>query len=159
MMLHHAYIALGSNLGNRVEHVRFAITRLRAHPAITITAVATPREYPALTRTPGESQPAYLNTCLACTTSLAPHALLTTCLDIEIAAGRIRTPGAAWQPRTLDLDLLLYDDLTLDLPTLTLPHPLMHTRRFVLEPLCEIAPTLVHPTLHRSMQSLLQTLE
>lgn len=143
-----AYVALGSNLGDRLSFLREAVTRLGE----TGTVKAVSRVYE--TNPVGVTdQPAFLNAVLCLRTALPPHDLLTAMLGIEAARGRVRPYRHA--PRTLDLDLLFYDDLVLKTPTLTLPHPRLHERAFVLVPLAEIAPELLHPILGLSVHELL----
>ncbi len=105
---------------------------------------------------PGDTtpQPAYLTGVVALDTGLGPFALLAALRDIERSEGRPLT-RAQWQPRTLDLDILLFGDQVLDTPELKVPHPQMHLRRFVLEPLNEVAPEAVHPVIKRTVRELL----
>jgi 2-amino-4-hydroxy-6-hydroxymethyldihydropteridine diphosphokinase len=132
-------IGLGSNLGDCRSILTGAIDRLRSHPQIEIVAVSSWH----LTAPIGPPQPDYLNGCATIQTSLKPLELLNTLHSIESAFGRVR--GEIWGARTLDLDLLLYDDLIIDLPDLQIPHPRMLERGFVMLPLAEIAPDLVEP--------------
>jgi pantoate--beta-alanine ligase len=101
-------------------------------------------------------QPSFLNGAILVETSLSPHNLLARLMDVEQGLGRKRTEH--WGPRTVDLDLLLYDDVVLDTPELTLPHPRMTLRRFVLEPAAEIAGEMIHPAIGRSVVELLKQL-
>lgn len=152
-----AFIAIGSNLGDRLAYCTSAVAGLHAHAAITVVTQSTWREYPALTRQPTERQPDYINGVVQVRTDLSPANLLAVCGELEQHAGRLPRPATPrWAPRTLDLDLLAYDACCLDTPALTLPHPELHKRRFVLEPLCEIAPDWVHPRLARTARNLLE---
>lgn len=137
---HTVFLGIGSNLGDRHANCERAIALLRGHPSIVVTKVAPWREYPALTLTRDEHQPAYLNGVAELATTLTPEVLLAVCQRIEAQLGRRREPGRRWQPRTIDIDILLYDDLTIATPTLTIPHPEMANRPFVMEPLTMIAP-------------------
>ena len=133
-----AYVGIGSNLGDREEIVRRALELLGEADGVEVVAVSTLRE----TEPWGPvAQPPFLNGAAALETRLGPEALLAILLSVEQTLGR-RRDGAAerWGPRTLDLDLLLDGDRTLDLPGLTVPHPRLHERRFALEPLAELAP-------------------
>jgi 2-amino-4-hydroxy-6-hydroxymethyldihydropteridine diphosphokinase len=132
-------IALGSNLGSSQQTLEEAINRLKAIPEITLNAVSSWYE----TLPIGPQQPNYLNGCALLTTSLSPHPLLETLLSIETKFGRVRQQR--WGARTLDLDLLLYGDLTLETEQLQIPHPRMRERAFVLVPLAEIAPHWIDP--------------
>jgi 2-amino-4-hydroxy-6-hydroxymethyldihydropteridine diphosphokinase len=145
-------IALGSNLGDSRSILNNAIDRLKLHPQIKVTAVS--RWYQ--TAPIGPPQPDYLNGCAIVETSLMPVDLLNTLQSIETEFGRVRLEH--WGARTLDLDLLLYDDRIIDLPTLQIPHPRMTERAFVLEPLAEIAPHWLEPKSGKSIACLLRLL-
>jgi len=111
-------------------------------------------QFPALT-SDNEPQPDYLNGVIGIQTGLEPLELLNVLQSIERKLGRPEDHGK-WQPRTLDLDILLYDDVVMSTPRLVIPHPEMHKRMFVLRPLCDIAPTLKHPTLKISIEQCLE---
>ena len=136
-----AYVGLGANLGDRERTLREAVDALGAGEGIEVVAVSTLRE----TEPVGVGQqPRFLNGAAALDTTLESRELLDRLLDVEQRFGRVRVPGEHG-PRTLDLDLLLYGDEQIDEPGLTVPHPRLHERRFVLEPLAELAPGLVIP--------------
>ncbi len=149
-----AYIALGSNLGDRAAHLRQAVDGLRATAGVDVRGVSTDFENPAVGGPPGA--PSFLNAVAAVETILPPHELLETMLEIERSLGRVRR--AKWEPRVIDLDLLLYGDQLIDEPGLTVPHPLMGERRFVLQPLAEIAPSLRHPKTGKTIAQMLKEL-
>jgi len=132
-----AYLGLGSNLGDREAMLRAAIAALDATPGVRVTAVSSLYETPPWGPVP---QGPYLNACVALDTTLSPRELLRLCLAIERDHGRER--AVRWGPRTLDIDLLLYGDETIDEEGLMVPHPRMTERAFVLVPLAEIAPEL-----------------
>jgi 2-amino-4-hydroxy-6-hydroxymethyldihydropteridine diphosphokinase len=136
-----AYVALGANLGDRERTLRAAVDALATEDGVEVVAVSTLRDTEPVGV--GE-QPRFLNGALALDTSLSARELLELLLAIEQRYGRVRVPGEH-APRTLDLDLLLYGDEQIDEPGLTVPHPRLHERRFVLEPLAELAPGLVVP--------------
>jgi 2-amino-4-hydroxy-6-hydroxymethyldihydropteridine diphosphokinase len=152
-MCHTAYIALGSNLGDREASIRDALTRLGEE--VRVTRVS--RLYPTAAVGGPPGSPEFLNAAAALETNLPPTALLELLLRTEVALGRVR--DLRWGPRTIDLDLLLYDQLILQLPQLQLPHPRLAERRFVLEPLNEIAPEAIHPLLGLRVSELLQRLD
>ena len=146
-----AYVALGANLEDRLTTLRQAVDRLG--DLGTVEAVSPVYETDAVGYL---DQPAYLNAVARLRTELGPIPLLERLLAIETDLGRVRSfPNA---PRTLDLDLLLYDCIVLDTPDLILPHPRMHERPFVLVPLADLAPNLVHPSLSRPIAGLLAAL-
>jgi 2-amino-4-hydroxy-6-hydroxymethyldihydropteridine diphosphokinase len=153
-----AAIALGSNLPSRfgapAANLREAIHRL--DDLGTVTAVSRFHETEPVGYT---QQPKVLNAVALLETDVFPVDLLRGLLAIEHSMGRDRAKSPPKGPRIIDLDLLLYGGVILDDPALTLPHPSLHERRFVLAPLAEVAPAWQHPTLHRTIQELLQELE
>ena len=146
-----AYIGLGSNLGDRAATLQGALDALSAHPQID--AVRCSRRIETEPVGGPSDQPRYLNAVAELTTTLGPDALLTLLQTVETRLGRTRSVPNA--PRTLDLDLLLYDDLCRTTPELTIPHPRMHERRFVMAPLAEIAPDAWHPVLRKTARKIL----
>jgi 2-amino-4-hydroxy-6-hydroxymethyldihydropteridine diphosphokinase len=138
-----AYLALGANLGARAETIGQALAALAAR-GVAIAAVSPNYETDAVAPEP---QPPYLNAVARVTTALSPQALLAVCLDVERALGRVRPPGQVHAARTIDVDLLLYDDAVIDdPPALIVPHPRMLERAFVRMPLADVAtPGLAHP--------------
>ncbi|MGE5660576.1 MAG: 2-amino-4-hydroxy-6-hydroxymethyldihydropteridine diphosphokinase [Actinomycetota bacterium] len=146
-------IALGSNLGNSLATLKAALETLDNTPGITLKSQS--NWY--LTAPVGPPQPDYINACAVLNVQLTPQQLLEILLTIETQLGRIRREK--WGPRTLDLDLLLFDRLILETPRLTLPHPRMLERAFVLVPLAEIAPDWVHPVAQRAIAQLAQVVD
>jgi 2-amino-4-hydroxy-6-hydroxymethyldihydropteridine diphosphokinase len=143
------FLALGSNLGDRESHLRSAVERL-TEAGIRVTRSASvyatePKEF--------LDQPWFLNTVIEVETSLEPEALMRACLEIEHACGRHRARPNG--PRTLDLDILFAGGIVLRSATVTIPHPRYAGRRFVLEPLAEIAPDLIDPVLGRAVRDIL----
>jgi 2-amino-4-hydroxy-6-hydroxymethyldihydropteridine diphosphokinase len=147
-----AYLSLGSNMGNRVENLRQAISCLKELG--TVTAVSSFYETePVDVEGP---QPWFVNCVVALETELMPQRLLSRTLAIELAMGRRRNSPKA--PRTVDIDIVLFGNDIVESDGLVIPHPAMHRRRFVLEPLAEIAPRVGHPVLNLSASELLRAL-
>jgi 2-amino-4-hydroxy-6-hydroxymethyldihydropteridine diphosphokinase len=147
-----AYIGIGSNLGNREENCERAVRLLIEH-GITVTKRSSLIE----TEPWGvREQPKFINMAVEIGTDLDPEGLLRILKKIELEIGRL--PTSHWGPRIIDLDILLYDDLIVETPDLTIPHPGISEREFVLKPLAEIAPDKIHPVLGKSIKSLLMEL-
>lgn len=151
---HVAHVGLGSNMGDRQLNLRRALQAIDARPDVEVRAVSSFHETEPVG---GPPQGRYLNAAATVRTSLSARELLEALHGIEAQFGRERS--IRWGPRTLDLDLLLYDEATIDEAGLTVPHPRMHERRFVLAPLCEIAPEARHPRLARTVRAMLAELE
>lgn len=147
-----AAIGIGTNVGDRRGAIAFALERLDAHKAIQVVAVSPIIETEPVGGPPDQGP--YLNSAVVVTASIGPEALLAILQDIERRLGRDRAREERWGPRRLDLDLLLHGDSVIDRPGLRIPHPRMHERRFVLEPLAAIAPELVHPVLDQTVGAL-----
>ena len=143
------FLALGANQGDREGMLRSSLRAIVASPfAVTVQSALYLTEPVG-----GPPQDWYLNQVIGGDTQQSPHELLRACLAFESAHGRVR--GVPNAPRTLDIDILFYDDQVIDTPELVLPHPRLHERRFVLVPLVEIAPELVHPRLGLTARELL----
>ena len=145
---HTAYLALGSNLGDKEANLRRALelVQQRGVEVVKTSSFICTEPYGVT------DQPQFLNGVCEVRTSLEPLELLQTLLEIEQEMGRVRLRH--WGERNIDLDLLLYEDVVMDTPELKLPHPDMQNRDFVLLPLAEIAPELVHPILQKSIEEL-----
>ena len=154
MPQHTAHIALGANVGDRERSIRDAVDHMNADADITVARVSSLFENPAVGGPP--DSPAFLNAAARLVTTLSPQQLLERMLDVEHRMGRLRR--TRWEPRVIDLDLILYGDEVIDTPTLRVPHPLMHERRFVLAPLAEIEPEVVHPLNRRTVREMLAEL-
>ncbi len=149
--MNRAYLGLGANLGDRRANLRTAVDALRAHGELVAVSALYETEPVGYL-----NQPPFLNAVIVLETPLTPTDLLEAGLRIERELGRERSFRNA--PRSLDIDLLLYDGQVLDDPALRLPHPRLHERAFVLVPLVEIAPALRHPSRDRAMAELLAAL-
>lgn len=148
-MMVNVYVGLGSNVGNRERNLFYAYDRI-----ITIKGVKPIKLSRFYETAPvgGPLQPMFLNAVLSIKTAISPFRLLEHFQRIETLMGRVRT--VEWGPRTIDIDILLYGDKIINRDELEIPHPLMHTRLFVLEPLVEIDPQVVHPLLKKTVLQL-----
>jgi 2-amino-4-hydroxy-6-hydroxymethyldihydropteridine diphosphokinase len=147
------YFSLGTNLGNRQQNLLAAVSHISQRIGNTVSLSAFYATTPWGFTSPNE----FLNAALCTETSLSPPDILRLTQEIERDMGRTaKSVDGAYTDRLIDIDILLCDDLVIHTPTLTIPHPLMHLRRFVLEPLCEIAPDVIHPVLHAGIAELLR---
>ena len=146
-----AFIGIGSNQGDRLTHIFESMRALTATSGVQVCQVAVMTETEPIG---GPPQGRYLNTVVELETSLAPRELLRVLQDIERQRGR-QPSAERWGPRPIDLDILLYEDRVVHEQDLTVPHPRMHERRFVLEPLAQLAPAIVHPVLKKTIGELL----
>ena len=155
-MTHLVYLSLGTNLGNKEENLRTAMTLIEEQVG-TITSqsalyASAPWGF--------DSENTFLNNAISVETSLTPEELLSTTQRIEHTLGRThKSVDGQYSDRLIDIEILLYDDVVMHTPSLTLPHPLMHRRLFVLEPLSEIAPTMIHPLLQKEIATLYNELK
>jgi 2-amino-4-hydroxy-6-hydroxymethyldihydropteridine diphosphokinase len=145
--MHMAYLSLGSNVGNRAAQLREAFSRLRGIGQVAIVSSFYETEPMELTE-----QPWFLNCAVLLETDRTPQELMKALLRIEQDMGRRRVQKKG--PREIDIDILLFDDLVQS-DELTIPHPAMHERRFVLEPLAEIAPEMRHPVIEKTVREIL----
>jgi len=150
---HTVYLGLGSNLGDREQHLRFAVSELKKARSCAVMKISSFISVPPYGN---KEQGDFLNGCLKMETILNEYELLDLLLGLENEAGRIR--DIRWGPRTLDLDIIMYDDLVVSDERLILPHIEMHKRDFVLKPLCEIEPNLIHPIYKKTVTQLLEEL-
>ena len=146
------FLSVGSNLGDRQKNLERGISILREHPQIKICKISKWYETDPLTHDQ-IPQPKYLNGALKIQTNLSPQELLKILKEIEKTLGRKMTKDK-WQPRPIDLDILLYENEIVKMPTLKIPHPEMLSRPFVLRPLAEIAPETLHPLANKTIATL-----
>ena len=146
-----AYLALGTNIGNKRRNMITAAALLaeRVGDVLALSGFYETEPWGF------QSENTFLNAALQLDTSLSPLELLKATQEIEIEMGRTQKSNGAYHDRLIDIDILLYDNLVLQTPELTLPHPLMHERLFVMEPLAEIAPNVIHPVFKKPVISLL----
>ena len=154
MKRHQVYIGFGSNLGDRLSNCRNAIGALGALPFCSLLKTSSFYETAPIGLV---EQPPFINGVILLETAEDAHWLLRQMLEIEKTFGRIRT--LKWGPRSIDLDLLFFDDQIINSPELSVPHPFLHERRFVLEPLNEVAPSFCHPSLGKRVADLLHDLK
>lgn len=146
-----AYLTLGTNIGNKRRNMITAAALLaeRVGDVLALSGFYETEPWGF------QSENTFLNAALQLDTSLSPLELLKATQEIEIEMGRTQKSNGAYHDRIIDIDILLYDNLVLQTPELTLPHPLMHERLFVMEPLAEIAPNVIHPVFKKPVISLL----
>jgi 2-amino-4-hydroxy-6-hydroxymethyldihydropteridine diphosphokinase len=152
---HRVYIGIGSNLGDRRANIVEAIERMSQLPGTRVVRASSLYESEPL----GDAKTWFVNGVVELDTEQAPDPLLKTLQAIEEAMGRKRVKGKRWGSRIMDLDILLYDQDVIEKRTLKVPHPELHKRRFVLLPLAELAPQVVHPQLGQSISTLLATVK
>ena len=154
-MPHRAYIGIGSNLGDRKANALEAVDRVSKLPATRVVRASSLYESEPL----GDAKTWFVNSVIEIETDFPPDELLKRLKAIEKAMGRKRVKGKRWGSRIIDLDILLCDQEIVEKRTLKVPHPEMHKRRFVLMPLAELAPHVVHPQLGHSVSALLATVK
>jgi 2-amino-4-hydroxy-6-hydroxymethyldihydropteridine diphosphokinase len=152
---HRVHIGIGSNLGDRRANLAEAIERTGQLPGTRVVRTSSLYESEPL----GDAKTWFVNGAVELDTELAPEALLKKLQAIEEAMGRKRVKGKRWGSRIIDLDILLYDQDVIEKRALKIPHPELHKRRFVLLPLAELAPHVVHPQLGQSISTLLATVK
>lgn len=156
MTRHLAYLSLGTNLGNKEENLRAAMKLIEEQIGniVSQSAFYTSEPWGFM------SENSFLNNVVAVSTTMSPEKLLETTQHIEFTLGRTRkSVNGQYADRLIDIDILFYEQQVTNTPTLTLPHPLMHRRLFVLEPLNQIAPTLTHPILKKDINTLFRELQ
>jgi len=153
-------IALGANLGDKRQTFGNAISAIGDEIGAVVRRSKWIDTEPLLAEeNPIPDQPRYLNAVIAVHTDLAPEAVMQKLLDIEVRLGRDRSETREWAPRVIDLDLICCGSEVVLTPDLVLPHPEMHKRRFVLEPMLEVAPDWVHPLIHKNIKQMIAALQ
>ncbi len=155
---HKVYIALGSNKGDRLKHLQDAVDLIFRRVG-KINIISKVYNTPALGFQDGASTEDFYNTCIFIDTLYSAEDVMQKLLTIENELGRLRNLGEGYESRTIDLDVIFYDDQVIDWEMITTPHPQMHKRKFVLQPLHDIAPKVMHPKLGKSVLELLETCE
>jgi len=148
------FLGLGSNIGKREEYLSKALSELENHPLIKIIQTSSFIETKAISKT---CQPDFINAVCEITTFLNPEELLMETQEIEKKLGR--TKKGTQEPRTIDIDILFFGEIVITQENLIIPHALLHTRSFVLNPLAEIAPEFIHPILNQNVETLLTYIE
>ena len=152
---HTVFLSVGSNMGDKIAHCRFGISQLASHPEIVVTATS-----PFYRTAPVDftDQDWFVNAAFRIVTPLDPVPLLRVTQAVQAAAGQgVKT--VRFGPRILDLDIIFYDQVMMNQADLELPHPRMHKRRFVLQPICDIDPQFAHPAFGCSVKDMLENLE
>lgn len=144
------FLSLGSNIGDRASYLAQAVVEISIHTGLVIKQSALYE-----TAAWGFVSQAFLNQIILIKTTLLPENLIISCLEIERKLGRQRVSDSGYSPRVIDIDVLFYNNLVYISPSIEVPHPLLHERRFVLVPFCEIAPKFIHPVLNKSVSDLL----
>lgn len=154
-LLHIAYISVGSNIGNKLENCKKGVDALIRSDSVTLKT-----QSPCYKTDPVDylNQDWFINYVIKIETSIDPFELLNRLKSIQRDAGRIRDE-IRFGPRILDMDIILFDDKIIKTTTLTIPHPRMHKRRFVLQPVCDIDPEIIHPVFKKNMNYLLDSLD
>lgn len=150
------YISLGSNIGDRVGYLQQAVSLLKAIPEINVISTSSFYESEPWKM---NSENWFVNAVIQISTNLLPEKLLEECQRIETQLGRKRTAEKEYQDRTIDIDLLFYNDLIMHTDTLTIPHPHFHKRAFVMVPMLEIAQDFTHPLFKKTVMQLYEELE
>lgn len=146
------YFGLGSNLGQKKEFIELAVSEIEKQIGSIVALSAFYESAPWGFESPNS----FINACAAVETTLSPHACLSVIAAIENQLGRPKNDSEGYKDRVIDIDILYYDQLVIDEEDLKVPHPLLHQRLFVLGPLAQIAPKLMHPLLHKNIETLLE---